>query len=68
MRDETLAKINATRQKMGVTQISISTTRWFAERCSVNSAWIYHGYNGTLSGDYVNDGYQVGAVTLLKFK
>ena len=68
MRDDTLAKINATRQKMGVTQISISTYRWFAERYSVYSAWIYHGNGGALTSTTVNSGFQVGAVTLLKFK
>ena len=68
MRDETLAKINATRQKMGVTQISISTSRWFAERYNVSTAWLYYGSYGTLSANYVNSGIQVGAVTLLKFK
>lgn len=68
MRDDTLAKINATRQKMGVTQVSISTTRWFAERYDVNYAWFYYGYYGNLNYSTVNNGLQVGAVTLLKFK
>ena len=68
MRDETLAKINATRQKMGVTQISISTFRWFAERSNVYYAWFYFGFSGDLGNTNVNFGYQVGAVTLLKFK
>ena len=68
MRDETLAKINATRQKMGVTQISISTARWFAERYNVNDAWLYGGSSGYLSYYNVYYGIQVGAVTLLKFK
>lgn len=68
MRDDTLAKINATRQKMGVTQISISTYRWFAERYDVSYAWIYYGGYGTLYSTGVINGYQLGAVTLLKFK
>ena len=68
MRDDTLAKINATRQKMGVTQISISTSRWFAERYTVNLAWVCYGTNGFLHSYGVDGGFQVGAVTLLKFK
>ena len=68
MRDDTLAKINATRQKIGVTQISISTYRWFAERYTVNGAWFYNGGSGSLNLSNVNYGFQVGAVTLLKFK
>ena len=68
MSDDTLAKINATRQKMGVTQISISTTLWFAERSNVYYAWFYSGYYGNLNNNYVSFGLQVGAVTLLKFK
>lgn len=68
MRDETLAKINATRVKMGVSQISNSTYRWFAERHDANGAWYFHGNNGTLITNTVNNGYQVGAVTLLRYK
>ena len=68
MRDDTLAKINATRQKIGVAQISISTDRWFAERYSVTNAWYFSGYRGNLNSHDVSSGIQVGAVTLLKFK
>lgn len=68
MRDETLAKINATRQKMGVTQISNSTARWWAERYNITSAWIYYGIIGALYSGNVYSAFQVGAVTLLKFK
>ena len=68
MRDENLALINATRQKMGITQISNATYRWFAERCGVGYAWYFGGANGTLDGDGVNRGFQVGAVTLLRIK
>jgi hypothetical protein len=69
MRDETLAKINATRVKMGVSQISNSTGRWFAERYSMNGAWLFTGGSGALTtAAYVFNGYQVGAVTLLRYK
>ena len=68
MRDETLAKINATRVKMGVSQISTSATRWFAERYNVYSAWYFGGYYGSLDINNVYNGYQVGAVTLLRYK
>ena len=68
MRDETLAKINATRVKMGVSQISNSTLRWFAERYGVNAAWLFNGADGGLNTTSVSGGFQVGAVTLLKYK
>ena len=68
MRDNTLAAINKTRQKMGVTQVSISTTRWFSERYNANCAWIFYGAYGTLINSYVTNSFQVGAVALLKFK
>ena len=68
MRDETLAKINATRVKMGVSQISNSADRWFAERCYVVSAWYFDGSYGGLNYNIVYYGLQVGAVTLLKYK
>ena len=68
MRDETLAKINATRVKMGVSQISNSTYRWFAERYNVYIAWSFLGNYGYLNGNGVYGGLQVGAVTLLKYK
>ena len=68
MRDDMLAKINNTRQKMGVTQIGISAYRWWAERCNVGNAWYGNGYYGYLVNANVNNALQVGAVTLLKFK
>lgn len=68
MRDAALALINKTRQKMGVTQISNATSRWFAERSNVYSAWFFYGTFGTLNYTNVYRTYQVGAVTLLKFK
>lgn len=68
MDDDNRAKINATRSKMGVTQIANSTSRWFAQRSDVNSAWIFSGGNGTLSISGVYYAGQVGAVTLCKFK
>ena len=69
MRDVTLAKINATRQKMGVTQISNGSTRWFAERSNVSTSWLFYGSSGSLSYYYgVSHSSQVGAITLLKYK
>lgn len=68
MRDETLTLINATRIKMGVSQITNSTNRWFAERYHVGYAWIFHGSRGALAYYDVNYTYQVGAVLLLNYK
>lgn len=68
MRDAVLALINATREKMGVTQISNATTRWFAQRYGVHTAWHFHGYTGNLTTNAVTYALQVGAVTLLKYK
>ena len=68
MDDAQNAAINTTRAAQGNTQISNATYRWFAQRYNVNSAWIFYGYTGYLDGGYVYNTYQVGAVTLLKFK
>ena len=68
MRDETLALINATRVKMGVSQISNSTHRWFSERSIVTSAWAFYGSSGNLDTSGVYFAFQVGAVTLLEIK
>ena len=68
LRDENLARINKTRQKMGVAQVSSSTARWLAARYNVNGAWFFYGNNGILYNVIVNGAYQVGAVTLLKIK
>ena len=43
-----------------------ATSRWFAQRDSVNSAWLFNGSNGNLSyGGVVSGTFQVGAVTNL---
>lgn len=68
MRDATLALINATRSKMGVTKINNGSYRWFAERYNVYHAWSFRGTHGSLNYGGVHGALQVGAVTLLKFK
>ena len=44
------------------------SNRWFAQRNSVNNAWNFNGNNRMLTINLVNDGHQVGAVSLLKIK
>lgn len=69
MDDAQNAAINTTRAAQGNTQISNAAYRWFAQRYYVYSAWFFHGSAGGLDGSggvYLT--FQVGAVTLLKFK
>ena len=68
MDDAQNAVINTTRAAQGNTQISNATSRWFAQRSNVYSAWRFSGTTGTLDGGGVYSTSQVGAVTLLKFK
>ena len=42
--------------------------RWWAQRYSANYAWIFNGASRNLNNYSVYSAYQVGAVTLLKFK
>jgi hypothetical protein len=66
MEDSNLAVINATQTKAGKVTLSNASTRWFAERCNVNSAWIFGGTGRVLgAGNGVGNTYQVGAVSLL---
>ena len=53
MRDETVAALEPSISKMGTTAINNSTTRWWAERCSVYSAWFFHGNYGILGSNTV---------------
>ena len=68
MDDDNLAIINATRAKQGDTEISNGSYRWFAQRSNVTTAWSFNGNRGNLDNSNVNNTYQVGAVTLYKFK
>ena len=65
MEDSNLAVINATQTKAGKVTLSNASTRWFAERCNVYSAWLFNGYVRTLYSYNVHNAYQVGAVSLL---
>ena len=65
MEDSIMAKINATRAKMGHSLISNSSGRWFAQRVSVYYAWSFNGNSGNLSSYSVDSAYQVQAVALL---
>ena len=64
--DENLAIINVTQRTAGKVQLSNASNRWFAERCSVDSAWIFYGTTRNLYVYYVGNTLQVGAVSLLK--
>jgi len=66
MADATLAALAPSISKMGTTSINNSTYRWFAERYSVNGAWIFYGFSGYLTYNYVNYAYCCQAVALLE--
>lgn len=65
MKDANLDIINATQTKVGKVTIANNTSRWFAQRCSVNRAWFFNGNGSNLNNYYVDVTFQVGAVTLL---
>jgi len=65
MEDSNLAVINATQTKAGKVTLANSSYRWFAERYSVNGAWIFSGANRNLIYGNVSYASQVGAVALL---
>ena len=65
MKDETLTALAPSVSKMGTTAINNSTYRWFAERYSVGSAWIFNGTNGFLNNTYVYGSNRCQAVALL---
>lgn len=56
-------ELNKALKYLGAKEVDFDTDRWFAQRYDVITAWIFHGYNGTLNSDYVYNAYQVGAVT-----
>lgn len=66
MEDSNLSVINATQTKAGKVVLSNASYRWFAQRYTVNTAWIFSGSNRTLNTYNVNGAYQTGAVSLLK--
>ena len=66
MEDNNLAVINDTQKKAGKVTLTNSSYRWFAERCSVSSAWVFYGASRTLNSTSVYGTIQVGAVALLK--
>jgi hypothetical protein len=65
MEDANLSIINATQTKAGKVVLSNASPRWFAQRYSAGSAWIFHGYYRSLSANLVPHSGQVGAVALL---
>lgn len=65
--DEGLRGLNSVQSKAGKTTLANSSSRWFAQRCSVNGAWYFNGKYRMLYYTSVCYTTQVGAVTLLKF-
>jgi hypothetical protein len=66
MKDETLAALAPSIGKMGTTAINNSTSRWFAQRCSVGNAWFFGGGNGVLGFNPVYSRLRCQAVALLE--
>lgn len=67
MDDDNRAAINATQAKASKVNITF-TSRWFAQRCSVFHAWSFSGTTRNVRNSTVYYAFQVGAVTLLKYK
>jgi hypothetical protein len=66
MKDACLAALAPSITKMGTTAINNSANRWFAERYSVVSAWVFYASYGYVGYGYVNSAYRSQAVALLK--
>ena len=66
MKDTCLAALAPSVTKMGTTAINNATYRWFAERYTVNYAWIFHANLGFLYSSNVNHTLRCQAVALLE--
>ena len=66
MKDETLAALAPSISKMGTTAINNSTYRWFAQRYSSPSAWLFSGTYGALNYYNVYSTYRCQSVALLE--
>jgi len=66
MKDDCLAALAPSVTKMGTTAINNSTTRWFAQRCNVYTAWFFDGSYGLLGYGNVYNTYRCQAVALLE--
>ena len=66
MEDANFAIINATQTKAGKVVLSNASSRWFAQRYNVYTAWLFYGTSRTLTNSSaVYGANQVGAVSLL---
>lgn len=65
MEDANLDVINATQTKAGKVTLANSSTRWFAQRYHVYTAWFFYGVSRNLGINSVLNALQVGAVALL---
>jgi hypothetical protein len=66
MKDDCINTLAPSVTKMGTTAINNSAYRWFAQRCHVYYAWIFHGYSGGLYTYDVTATYRCQAVALLE--
>ena len=66
MKDDCINTLAPSVTKMGTTAINNSTTRWFAQRYHVYSAWLFHGYLGALNSTTVPSTLRAQAVALLE--
>ena len=64
MQDVTLAKVNASLTLISGATVNNGSHRWFAQRCSDSSAWIFSGVSGGLLYlNYCTTAFSVQAVT-----
>lgn len=68
MKDVTLAKVNASLTLISGATVSDDSTRWFAQRCSDSSAWIFGGGSGALFDRNFTSAFSVQAVTLFNVR
>ena len=66
MKDDCINTLAPSVTKMGTTAINNSTTRWWAERYTVNYAWFFNGNNGNLDSTTVFYAVHCQAVALLE--
>ena len=67
LEDETLAKLQEAQRRMNTTVITNSVYRWLSRRYTASIGWVFGGFYGTLTSNYVNYADRVQAVTLIDF-
>ena len=66
MHDETMAKIQEAQRRMNTTLLTHTVNRWFARRCTVNSAWVFSSTLGNLYDINVGTANRCQAVPLCR--